>query len=166
MSYVGKLVLHKAANGGICMGRIKAECKVNSMKGEKGAFILEGRVVGYLRDSAGNVPVPTKVQMRKALQQDGAGYFFHIQRINGDSILHTDSIDLEKDVVTVERFLGRMSSDELFVVILAGRSVDLDDKALGEFIEVLVAADKDGDFMAAMKSELERRMEHEPNTGE
>ena len=123
--YIGKYVCYSQMDGGACFGKIKDECKVNTVKGEKPVFILTDRIVRHhrCRDSK-NFRIFYPTMKMGAVDADGKmtgeELDFGIWAVPGDSILRQDMIDLEHDVLDLQEMLGKIDRDRLFVIILEG----------------------------------------------
>lgn len=173
-TFIGKYVCYNAVDGGACWGRIKAECKVNTMTGEKEAFILEGRMVAYQRSLLGvtvkffktGMLLPSKTSAmdpQTGKMTDDVG--MEVRRCKGDTLIRKDVIDLERDVIDLgefhERFenlLGNLSEDTLFMALLRGQSEGLcGNKALELGLNQLMGSD--AGLEERVKQELKKRME-------
>jgi hypothetical protein len=172
--FIGKFVCYNAVDGGACWGRIKAECTVNTMSGEKEAFILEGRMVAYLRASLGVtvktfkpgllVPVRTAaLDLTTGKLTDDVG--IEVKKFKGDTLIRKDVIDLERDVIDLGEFhekfdslLGNLSEDALFLALMRGQSVGLcGNKALELGLNQLMGSDVG--LEERVKQELRKRLE-------
>lgn len=159
MSYKGKIVVYRNVDGGFCYGRIKDEVVVNTMEGEKAAFILEDRIVGYLCDAKGKVEFPRNQLLTSAICQDGKEFFLRTTHVPRDSILRLDAIDVEKDIMAFDDLLGQFTDDELFVIILVGKVTEMDDRVFQSFFQLLLDNKKSSDdYFKFLKDELEKRM--------
>lgn len=126
--YVGKFVCYDRADGGACWGRIKEEAYVNTMEGEKEVFILDRRYNRYRRTKdlrrfrqffPGMSSVGCDPGMSSAGSTvEGEELFLEVRRIKGDTILHKDAIDLERDIVDIDDMLKEVDEEELFKAVL------------------------------------------------
>ena len=172
--FIGKYICYNAVDGGACWGRIKAECKINTMTGEKEAFILEGRMVAYQRGLMGmtvkffktGMLLPSKtaaMDPQTGQMTDDVG--MEVRRCKGDTLIRKDVIDLERDVIDLgefhERFenlLGNLSEDTLFMALMRGQSEGLcGNKALELGLNQLMGSD--AGLEERVKQELKKRME-------
>ena len=133
--YIGKYVCYDQADGGACWGRIKDEGFVTKRDPDtgkpvdKGVFILENRYVRYWRTK--DVRNFRKFYPKAAIGDLSASYsgsiteeetlFMETRKVRGDSTLHKDQIDLEKDIIDLDEVLGLVDNDELFKAILNAR---------------------------------------------
>jgi len=169
-SYVGKYVVYDQMDGGACWGRIKAEVFINTMDGEKAAFILEDRYVRYaattdrkrFRRFFPDMNDPT-ISRPMEMGSDGnlrAGDVkLHIERVySGDSLLRLDMIDVEKDIVDMEGMLDLVSTETLFLAVMAGREQRVDGKDALE-IGIRYLLKSSDEFDEAAKKELKRRID-------
>jgi len=180
--WIGKYVVYDQADGGSCFGRIVDEAMVNTMQGEKEVFILDDRVVRYLRStdlkrfrvfypnvidaphlrSAGTVDADGKFREGKE------GMFMEARKVRGVTTLRKDMIDLDRDVVDVEEMtrrveerLGKVDSDTLFMALLEGRKEIGDDEvvegedALDLGMRTLLGQ---GKMIGVVKAELARKL--------
>lgn len=130
--YIGKYVCFTRMDGGACWGRIKDEGLVTKRHPETGrpiekeVFILENRYVRYWRthdlknyrtyypgaahgDLSASMPVS---------KDDKDGLFLEVRKVRGDTTLHKDQIDLERDIVDFSEVLDIVDDDTLFKAIL------------------------------------------------
>jgi len=155
-SYIGKYVCYDREDGGACWGRIKDEAIVIKRHPETGkmvekeVFILENRYVRYYRTkdlknfrtfypnaSVGNFSNP---QYGKASGNSFAGamdcgddeVFLETKKVTGDSTLHKDQIDLERDIVDLDDVLGMVDDEVLFKAILGAKGETVDGKTAME----------------------------------
>jgi len=164
--FQGKYVCYDANDGGACWGRIKCACTVNTMDGEKPAFILEDRYVRYARGT------DAKRYYRYYPMGDGASgvsvgddglpeeLWFQVKKVRGDSVLRFDQIDLERDVISMVGFEG-VSTDLLFLVFMAGREQgSVDGKSAIEIgLRSLMQSTEGRQLQERLKQELTERME-------
>lgn len=172
-SNVGKYVCYNSVDGGACWGRIKAECKVNTMGGEKEAFILEDRVVAHLTATLG---VTAKVfsagstNSRTMATNPFNGQLsdeveVSVTHVKGDTLIRKDVIDLAKDVIDLDDFWGKVPEDKLFVALIQGREGPFfQNKALEIGLNKLLGSDFG--LKERVKQELKARMEKRANEQE
>lgn len=138
--YIGRFVCYEQLDGGACWGRIKAAVKVNTIEGEKDSFILADRYVRYTRnrnlkafrrfypdidESRMSRPMELAVGPNGEPGENKAAEFFHeVRKVNGDSTLRVESIDLDRDVVDADELLDLVDSKTLFEALLVGRNED------------------------------------------
>lgn len=135
--YIGKYVCYDRIDGGACWGRIKDEAKVNTIHGEKEVFILCDRWVRYSScknkgDFRTFFPDLDNLRNRQTMvmSKDGmvapeyGDIFFEVSRVNGDSTLRKEMIDLEKDVIDAEELIRRAGVEVVFRAVLAARGSD------------------------------------------
>lgn len=176
--FIGKYVCYDAIDGGACWGRIKAEAKVNTVNGLVDVFILSGRLVRYKRARQGTtLKVGTPDDGFRTMSQVDGGKLesdlvFEVRRFNGDTILWKSGINVEKDVIDIEQFVNRVSTDDLFLAVMRGRDSGSTAKTALELgIEALCGAVQACDKKAApadtesieprLKEELKKRLEGE-----
>jgi hypothetical protein len=173
-SFVGKYVCYNAVDGGACWGRIKAECRVNTMAGEKEAFILEGRLVAYQRATLGvtvkvvksglTLPVKTvAINPQTGQITDNVG--LEVRKCKGDTIIRKDVLDLDRDIIDLgalhDKFrslLSKLSEDALFMALLNGQAEGLcGDRALE--LGLIQLSGSGSGIEEQVKQELKNRME-------
>ena len=129
--YIGKFICYdkdgEKGNGAFCWGLIKGVSKVNTMSGKKSVFILGRRICNC--------------EGRQT-------------RIDRDSILHVDSVNLEKNVVDFRGELDKISDNELFLDLMRGKQKKAFEFGMAEKLGA-------GDWESAVKNELKKRMENE-----
>jgi ribosomal protein L35AE/L33A len=132
--FIGKYVCYNAVDGGACWGRIKDECKINTMDGEKDAFLLEGSIVAYKRATTGitakvmktGVPLPAAtITLNPQTGQLGTDVEIEIRKFKGDTLIRKDVIDLERDVIDLDEYIGKTPEDTLFLALMRGRAEGL-----------------------------------------
>jgi hypothetical protein len=142
--YIGKYVCYDRADGGACWGRIKDVAIVNKIDGEKEVFILEHRYVRYWRNhdlkhfrtfypnaAVGNFSNPIHGSKGKADDTNSIPggqdeIFMEVKKVRGDSTLHLDQIDLERDIIDLDDVLGAVDDELLFKAVLNAKT----DKAI------------------------------------
>jgi len=172
--FLGKYVCYNSIDGGACWGRIKDECKVNTMTGEKDAFILENRVVAHLGAKQGMTakvfPIGGAVSSRTMSMNPATGQLsddleIQVTHIRGDTILRKDQIDLTRDVIDLDDFWGRVPEDTLFLALVGCReSEEFKNKALEIGLNKLLGSDHG--LQERVKQELKTRMEQRKNEQE
>jgi hypothetical protein len=116
---------------GFCWGLIKGVCEVNTMGGKKAAFVLGRRVCSTLNGT-------------------------RVSRFDKDTLLRVDSVNIEKDIISINDFRGevdKISDNDLFLRLLEQK------KASGAFDLGFAEEIGDGDFEVALKNELKKRTE-------
>lgn len=161
--FKGKYVCYQQADGGACWGRIKDEAVVNKIDGEKEVFVLTDRYVRYVRSVDKKYFRQFYPQgltgPRESKDLQGGELFHEVRKVKGDTTIHKDMIDLDKDVVDVSEFLDMIDKDTLFKAILGAREGGaLSGKTAVEIGIRSLAAD-DNKMSAVVKEELQRRLE-------
>jgi hypothetical protein len=166
-THIGKYVCYNAVDGGMCWGRIKAVCKINTMSGEKPAFILDGRVVGYLKAKSGltikmmkpgcTLPYGTKA-MNQNNGQTSDDLEIEVRRIKGDTLLRLDVIDIQRDIITIDEALSKISDDALFIMLVSAKA-KADSIQGGNALEIGLSELMGEDGTSVLKQELSKRME-------
>lgn len=138
--YIGKYVCYDRADGGACWGRIKDEgivSKREEVNGkwrhvEKEVFILENRYVRYWRTadlknyrnyypgaSVGDLSLSKPMSL-----DENDRPFLEVKKVRGDSTLHKEQIDLERDIVDFSDILQVVDDETLFKAMLNNKSCD------------------------------------------
>jgi hypothetical protein len=129
--HIGKFVCYdreeEKGNRGFCWGLIKGVSEVNTMGGKRSVFILGRRICNC----------------------EG-----RVTRIDRDSILHIDSVNLEKNIVDFRGELDKISDNELFLDLMRGKQKKAFEFGMAEELGA-------GDWESAVKNELKKRMENE-----
>ena len=141
MSYIGKFVCYDQLDGGACWGRIKEELIVNTIHGEKEAFILEHRYVRTWRTQdlrnyrqsfpdavAGRMVTPKSMSHPMTLSQDDKPYL-ETRKVRGDTLLRKEMIDLENDIIDLDDVLGEVENDLLFKAVLNAKDGEVNGKS-------------------------------------
>ena len=138
--FIGKFVCYNAFDGGACWGRIKSECVINTMSGEKEAFILEGRVMVHLRAAKGitakivttGIPTPTRtIAVDPTTGKASDDIVMEVIKCKGDTLIRKDVIDLDRDVIDLDEVLEQAPEDVLFLALMKGQ----EDGVSGELVE-------------------------------
>lgn len=170
INFIGKYVCYNSVDGGACWGRIKAECKINTMDGEKEAFILEHRVVAHLKACQGvtakSYNIGSRNSRTQALNpfngQTSDEVEVSVTHIKGDTLIRKDVIDLTKDVIDLDDFWGKVPEDKLFVALVQGREGPFfQNPALEIGLNKLLGSDFG--LKERVKQELKARMEKREN---
>lgn len=169
-SYIGKYVCYDQADGGACWGRIKDEAIVNKIDGEKEVFILENRYVRYNRTK--NVRNFRKFYPNAAvgdLSASSSGsvrgddsVFLQTSKIKGDSTLHKEQIDLERDIIDLDDIVGLVEDDVLFKAILNSRDRSVDGTHAAEIglNALLRSGELKDEAILALKKRLGKDIQH------
>jgi len=165
--YIGKYVCYNSIDGGACWGRIKMECKVNTMSGEKDAFVLENRIVAHQKANSGMTvkvfplggAVASKtMSLNPDTNQLGDDLEVKITHIKGDSVIRQDVIDMDRDIIDLAAVWGRFTEDQLFLALLCGKeSGYFGNRALDLGLVSFLGSEKG--VQERVKQEIESRME-------
>ena len=138
MDFVGKYVCYGSETGGFCWGKIKAEVKVNTPKGEKPAFILTDRLTC--------VGPPYTVG--------------NVSRHDRDTLIRQDLLNLETDVIDRDISLSQLNDEEIFVVMMGGEIPDGVNTGQNKaFMNILKFRSESGGLMESAAEELRHRLE-------
>jgi hypothetical protein len=132
VSYVGKYVCYGNEEGLFCWGRIESEVKVNTSKGLKEAFVLEGRMTGP--------------------------HHGQVLHIHGKTTVRKEMLDLERDIFDKDtRGLEGLTDDQLFLLVLSG-TVDGEVEGVHRGVMNMLKAEAGSALEKLAKEELEKRV--------
>ena len=155
------------ADGAAVWGRIKDEAIVNSMDGPKEVFILTDRYVRYIAPgddkrtrwfypnlANGN----TTLHKTQDVDDSDAEMFYKVRKINGDTTLRKEAIDLENDIIDLGYIIDTITDkgqlDILFKAILESEEI----KGKNAFEIGVNAIVQSGEFSDEIIAELKKRI--------